>query len=97
MPGAKISLRDYMKEKLYREPNKKELLRIATIISWNLWQMDGLTYTIPFQKTKDPNFQLSLFGTEEKQNSYCKVKDWRAQKIILFKDLLNGGEDNEQS
>lgn len=86
---------DYMKEKLYREPNKKELLRIATIISWNLWQMDGLTYTIPFQKVKETDLQLSLFNTEEKQNSYCKVKDWRAQKTILFKDLLNGGEGNE--
>lgn len=42
---------------------------IADIISWNIWQMDGLKKTVP--------------GT----NIPCKIKDWKADKEILFKDV----------
>ena len=36
---------DYKEKKWKEEPTEKELSDIATIISWNLWQMDGLKYT----------------------------------------------------
>lgn len=46
---------------------------IADVISWNIWQMDGLKKTVP--------------GTDIP----CKIKDWKADKEILFKDV---GEDD---
>lgn len=46
---------------------------IADVISWNVWQMDGLKKTVP--------------GTDIP----CKIKDWKADKEILFKDA---GEDD---
>jgi type II restriction enzyme len=45
---------------------------ITDVISWNVWQMDGLKKTVP--------------GTDIP----CKIKDWKAYKEILFKDV---GED----
>lgn len=84
---------DYMKEKLDRYPTEKELLKIATIISWNLWQMDGLTYTIPFQKAQEVDIQISMFNPEEKGESLCIIKDWRAKKTVVFQDLINEGEE----
>ena len=42
---------------------------IADVISWNVWQMDGLKKTVP--------------GTDIP----CKIKDWKADKEILFKDV----------
>lgn len=42
---------------------------IADVISWNVWQMDGLKKTVP--------------GTDIP----CKIKDWKANKEILFKDV----------
>lgn len=42
---------------------------IADVISWNIWQMDGLKKTVP--------------GTDIP----CKIKDWKAGKEILFKDV----------
>lgn len=84
---------DYMKEKLDRHPTEKELLKIATIISWNLWQMDGLTYTIPFQKAQEADIQISMFNPEEKGESLCIIKDWRAKKTVVFQDLINEGEE----
>lgn len=81
---------DYYEARLKREPEEKELLKIARIISWNLWQMDGLTFTIPYQEAVEPNMQLSIFDlTGEKQKVLCIIKDWRARKNITFQELLN--------
>lgn len=86
---------DYMDEKLKRVPTKKELVKIAKIISWNLWQMDGLTYTIPYKKAKDAIEQLNFFNNEKEQEDiFCMIKDWRSKKIVKFKDLISGGEIN---
>lgn len=87
-----ISYCDYMNDKLHREPTEKELLNIATIISWNLWQMDGLTYTIPYSKPVDFSEQISLFDFEDDKKSLCIIKDWRARKTTTFQELVNGGD-----
>ena len=84
-----VSYCEYMQEKLKREPKEKELLRIAQIVSWNLWQMDGLTYTIPYREPTEPNEQMTLFDFMKKEeNVFCIIKDWRARKNIIFQDLL---------
>ena len=47
------------------------LLEIADIISWNIWQMDGLKCVVPMSCHDEPvnppkkNVQLSLFGDAE--------------------------------
>lgn len=83
---------DYMEDRLHRQPTEKELLNIAKIISWNMWQMDGLTYTIPYEQEVEPVQQLTIFDMEEgKKKSLCVIKDWRAKRIYTFKDLLSKG------
>lgn len=87
-----VSYCDYMEDKLNREPTEKELINIAKIISWNLWQMDGLTYTIPYEKAVEPMEQITLFDFQEKdKKSLCRIKDWRARKIYTFQELVNKG------
>ena len=44
---------DNVRDKLKREPSLNELKRIARIISWNIWQMDGLTVAIPFSELRE--------------------------------------------
>lgn len=77
------------------------LKEIAKIIAWNLWQMDGLTYTIPFHKIKSP--QSGLKGFEEKKDKECepcKVIDWKKnpdgdkEKFEYFIDWIKEGEAN---
>lgn len=86
---------DYLEENLNREATKKELINIAKIISWNIWQMDGLTYTIPYKKAKDPAEQLNFLSVgDDDEEKFCIIKDWRAKKNVRFKDLLNRGENN---
>lgn len=87
-----VSYCDYMEDKLNREPTEKELINIAKIISWNLWQMDGLTYTIPYEKAVEPMEQITLLDFQEKdKKSLCRIKDWRARKIYTFQELVNKG------
>ena len=93
-----VSYCEYMQEKLKREPKEKELLRIAQIVSWNLWQMDGLTYTIPYRESTEQNEQMTLFDFMKKEEyAFCIIKDWRARKNIIFQDLLKKGDyENER-
>ena len=54
---------DNFKERFHKNPNEKLLKEIAEIISWNIWQMDGLKLVVPFtcHKEKIDGIQLSLF------------------------------------
>lgn len=89
---------EYMEDKLNREPTEKELINIAKIISWNLWQMDGLVFTVPFGKVEVQNYQMTLYDfldkkeeSKEEKQVFCIIKDWLANKTVLFKDLVNKG------
>ena len=85
---------DYYEKRFKREPEEKELLKIARIISWNLWQMDGVTFTIPYQEAVEPNMQLNFFDlVGEEVKVLCVIKDWRARKNIVFKDLVDKEDD----
>ncbi|MDO5018325.1 MAG: restriction endonuclease subunit M [Lagierella massiliensis] len=84
---------DYMEDKLKRQPKEKELINIVKIISWNLWQMDGLTYTIPYEEAVEPIEQINMFDFQETdKRSLCIIKDWRAKRVYTFQDLVNKGD-----
>lgn len=92
---------DYYVEKFKAEPDQKRLRRIAHIISWNIWQMNGITMTSPFTRIDKPE-QLTwdmlldldepMFDEiepfEEDENIPCRVMDWKANKSIEFKSLI---------
>lgn len=84
---------DNMQCKWNREPTIKELKKIANIIAWNLWQMDGLSGTVPLGIPREENKQMTLFdfldekNTEnEKETPKCKIYDWRKRVSINFED-----------
>ena len=84
---------DYMQQHLQRNPDNKELKKIAGIIVWNFWQMDGITGTIPFRKPNKEDSQLSLFDFELGLNDSepvavdCKIYDWTAKKTLAYKSI----------
>lgn len=67
------------------------LNKIADIISWNLWQMNGLTDYTPCGVSPDMGNQLTLFDCrlppECDEIKPCQIKDWRKKTTHLFKDL----------
>lgn len=83
---------DYLKDKWNRQPNKSELRKIANIISWNIWQMDGLKGTVPIGILREEYHQMSLFEPleeieENESEILCKVYDWRKGNSILYVEL----------
>ena len=73
------TVKDDYAEKFSREPREDFLFEVAEIISWNLWQMDGLTCSPPFMES------ANLFG-----GANCRIKDWRTGKIFEFGQLAKG-------
>lgn len=45
-----VTFADYMFDKFHRYPTEKELRFVTNIIVWNVWQMDGITGSVPFYK-----------------------------------------------
>ena len=94
---------DYYKVKFDKDPEIAILKKIADILSWNIWQMDGLKFVIPDTCKEIEEGQLTLFDDEaEKQpcpgcakndpyahtGVYCIIKDWKANKKVTFVSLL---------
>lgn len=69
-------------------PTKKELERIAMIISWNIWQMDGLTYTVPFKKRKEQSLMDWSSEDAEEKPYYCKIRDWRTKQTNEYRLIV---------
>ena len=79
---------EYMKDKWNHKPENEELKEIVNIITWNFWQMDGITGTVPFKKPCENQGQLSLFGDDKKDDEVdCVIFDWENNKEIKYRDL----------
>lgn len=64
---------DYYKDRFLNEPLVEELKIIANIIAWNIWQMDGLKYVVPYSchDTVEETLQLNLFEPPERKTVHC--------------------------
>lgn len=87
-----LSFYEYYKDRWNEEPSKNQLKKIANIISWNLWQMDGLKGTVPNGAPNKVNEQLRINGftntkNVEIENYECKLYNWRADRSLYYSDL----------
>ncbi len=85
-------------------PIKDYLMEIAKILAWNIWQMDGLKFVVPYSCKPYKSLQMSLFdaenerlhpclGCEKNDNTkhtgiYCKIMNWQTEKAELFIEQL---------
>lgn len=92
-------------EKFGKTPGLNSLKEIAEIISWNIWQMDGLTGTVPDSCNERKQTSINLFGETETKDSicvgckdsnlkkhngtYCNIRDWKESKEMRFIDLVD--------
>ncbi|MGN1163111.1 MAG: Eco57I restriction-modification methylase domain-containing protein [Christensenellales bacterium] len=90
---------DYYIAKFENFPTKEYLVEVAKILSWNIWQMDGLKYVIPNSCKPIPQKQMSLFDDEKQYEQcqgcskndnnlhtgiYCKIMNWETKRSIKF-------------
>ena len=82
-----------------RRPTLQEYAKAANITAWNIWQMDGLTGTIPYSKAEEPVYQMSIFDVicpEEHINEtphvqpYCRIYNWRSHESLEYQSLKQG-------
>ncbi len=68
-----LSYIDYYGFHFSHMPDKELLINVAQIISWNLWQMDGLKMVVPYtcHNEKPRYLQMSLFEDEEVKEELC--------------------------
>ena len=96
---------DYYEDKFGVYPIKEYLREIAEILSWNIWQMDGLKFVIPNTCHNSKIIEYTLFGKEvheefcegcRKNNKnrhngiYCYIMDWEKNKKVKFVNMISG-------
>lgn len=92
---------DYYLNRFGKMPSTEILIEVAKIISWNIWQMDGLKYVVPESCKPCTTRQLRMFEEEQTEckgcltnnnnqhvGVYCKIKDWKKNKSVKFIDLV---------
>jgi len=96
-----LTFAEHLQGKWNRQMSENESRRAARIISWNLWQMDGLTGTVPFGKAPEPAddgyYQMTLFDLlgeseekeEEPEDTLCRIYDWRLKASQKYVSLRN--------
>jgi hypothetical protein len=94
---------DYYTLRFQKKPNNETLFDIATIISWNFWQMDGLKCVVPNSCSESKFIQYDLFEQEvtekclgclsqnilKHNGKYCLIKDWQKSIVVRFVDSSN--------
>ncbi|MVX59698.1 restriction endonuclease [Streptococcus danieliae] len=91
-----ITFEDYYQAAFGKGPTLEQRLEIATIISYNVMQMDGLTKTTPYSVIAAKAVQLDLFSEVEEEipvmgPKKTRLKDWKKNKIVDFEDLSSEG------
>ncbi|MBR6897876.1 MAG: restriction endonuclease subunit M [Lachnospiraceae bacterium] len=89
-----ITFVDYMEKHWNEKPTTEDLRKIANIIVWNIWQMDGLTGMVPFYR-KETFRQLSFFdyavdGEEKREENAqipARIFDWRSRESVTYNSL----------
>lgn len=87
---------EYYRAWFGQDPGKLLFGRIVNIAAWNIWQMDGLTGTIPYHDLQEAVEQQSLFdffndGSPQQDKGAkqfpCKIYDWRKDNALTYLSL----------
>ena len=88
-----LTFEDYYEAKFAKKASLADLKEIATIISYNLFQMDGLNHISPSTDSQAESKQLSLFDDIEildKVEIKTQIKNWKTKKMLGFERLASG-------
>jgi hypothetical protein len=83
-------------ERKFNQNKMRMMPGVAYIVSWNIWQMDGLKYGLPgyepyIEKEPEDNpNQMSLFDNDNFQVEVEKHEILPHERLCLIKDFLDG-------
>ena len=93
------TFKDYYLDRFGIEPEIEMLKQIAEIISWNIWQMDGLKGVVPYSCKEEVKFEemtlFDYFGDDEfkkdkKNKKTIKCKGCAEKDVIKGMKMHNG-------
>lgn len=93
-----MTYEEYLYARWKRKPTPDEYRTIVNTITWNLWQMDGLTGQIPYCREDDWQ-EINLFESTETttdelpQLPACRIYDWRRQNSLAYQNVNTGGRN----
>lgn len=97
--------------KFNKRPSVELIKQIATIISWNIFQMDGIRFVIPYSCKNNTQVDYTLFGEEKIKNEcngckknnykmhngiYVKIMNWETNRKIKFISVMKRSSKNEK-
>jgi hypothetical protein len=91
------TLVEHREDRWSEEPDKTLMSKAARIVSWNLWQMDGLTDSVPAKKqAKSIPMDIPDSTTDSSQENtvssrLSKIYDWQQNKTLTFRSLKRQG------
>ena len=97
-----MTFAEHLQARFERKPTERELSHAANIIVWNVWQMDGLSGTIPYCKAEE-GVQISLFELlDPKENAraaaetqpHCMIYNWRSKQPVEYLSLKKGRNES---
>lgn len=97
------TVKDFYEDKFKNELNINIIREMGKIVSWNIFQMDGIKFVVPESCKNNKKIEYSLFGEKIAEKKcegcknngkyahsgiYSKIMDWEKNKAIRFIDLL---------
>lgn len=95
---------DYFIERFDRLPEEDKLTEISEIISWNIWQMDGMKFVVPCS-CHEEIISESLFDDEvikhpcegcmtenvcHHNGIYSNIRDWEREEVLTAVSMIGG-------
>ncbi len=101
-----LTFLDYFDDAFDKTPESDHVRNIAQILSWNIWQMDGEQYIVPFSCNRasiQPVGGLQMAqpctacrtGKGKHTGKYCMIKDWQTGEMSQFSSLISVKKTNK--
>lgn len=100
-----LTFSEFHREKFEKEPEEDALEEVARILSWNIWQMDGLKLVVPFSCERsngiDGVFSRSVqckaceTGKGIHAGRKCRIMDWEKESPVDFTSLMGKGKTSK--
>lgn len=89
-------------------PKLEVIIEFAKVISWNIWQMDGMKHVVPNSCSTKISENINLFGEKEAKIEKCQgcltgvddkhngiytyIMDWDTGRKLRFVDMINSNK-----
>lgn len=86
-----LAFGEHMQERWGMQPSSADYARVADVITWNLWQMDGLTKALPGAYAEKLDVQHAWQSNARRvrydaSDPTCRIMDWHNGATLKFRD-----------